>query len=143
MSLPKTQIEFFQPRSVGDREWGREMLVMHAPGKYTGKLLKINAGKRGGLQYHRLKDEAEFLLEGQMIVRFVDEQGRLTSRILKPGDSVRFPPGAIHQTEALTDCLIFEASTPHFNDRVRVEEFFGMPTGGGLPTTKEEEIETW
>ena len=141
-ALALTQVEVFEPKSVGEREWGEELLIMHAPGKYTGKLLKIKAGKKGGLQYHRLKDEADYLLSGQMIVRYVTLEGKLASRVINPGESVRFPPGAVHQTEAISDCLVFEASTPHFNDRVRVEEFFGLEKEGGLPTTSLEEIET-
>ena len=143
LALANQQIEFFTPKPVGEREWGEELLIMHAPGKYIGKLLKIKAGKKGGLQYHRLKDEADYLLSGQMIVRYVTPEGNLASRVLNPGESVRFPPGAVHQTEALTDCLVFEASTLHFNDRVRVEEIFGLEKSGGLPTTSLGELETW
>ena len=36
-----------------------------------------------------------------------------------------FPPGSIHQ-RAITNCEMIEASTPHFNDRVRVEKKFGI-----------------
>ena len=38
------------------------------------------------------------------------------------------------------DCLIIEASTNHFNDRVRCEELYGHEPLEGLPTTSEEEI---
>jgi hypothetical protein len=43
-------VEFFTPEDVGPRIWGREILVAHVPGKYTGKLIKMNAGAAGGLQ---------------------------------------------------------------------------------------------
>jgi len=52
-----------------------------------------------------------------------------------------FPPGAVHQEEAITDCTIIEASTPHFNDRVRVEEKYGVNINGGLPSTTIDEVE--
>ena len=42
--------------------------------------------------------------------------------------------------EALEDCYIIEASTNHFNDRVRCEELYGVEVVEGLPTTAEEEI---
>ena len=50
-------------------------------------------------------------------------------------------PRTLHQT-ALTDVEIIEVSTPHFNDRVRVEEKFGLDPKQyhGLPTTEENEI---
>ena len=34
-------------------------------------------------------------------------------RILEAGDVSHYPPGAIHQEEALEDCYIIEASTNH------------------------------
>ena len=43
-------------------------------------------------------------------------------KILKKGDVFHFPPKMIHQEKALTNCKIIEVSTPHFNDRVRVEK---------------------
>ena len=52
-----------------------------------------------------------------------------------------FPPGLVHQEEALEDCFIIEASTPHFNDRVRMEESYGLGLPSGLPTTEESQIE--
>ena len=61
-------------------------------------------------------------------------------KILKPGASFHFPPGAVHQEEALTDCVIIEASSPHFNDRVRVEKKYGMSSKDGLPSTLKNEV---
>ena len=46
----------------------------------------------------------------------------MNNKILKAGDCFHLPPGFVHQEEALTDCEIIEISTPHFNDRVRVEK---------------------
>ena len=65
----------------------------------------------------------------------------LTKKLLKKGDTFHFPPGCIHQEEALTNCEIIEASTPHFNDRVRVEEKYGLTFSGGLNSTTEDEVE--
>ena len=35
---------------------------------------------------------------------------------------IPFSTRAVHQEIALSNCTIIEASTPHFNDRVRVEK---------------------
>ena len=64
----------------------------------------------------------------------------LKERILKAGDWFHFPPKSVHQEEALTDLEIIEASTPHFNDRVRVEKLFGMKENKGLKSTKLKDI---
>lgn len=136
-------VEFFTPEDVGPRNWGREILVAHAPGKYVGKLIMMNAGAAGGLQKHHLKDEVSYIHAGEVWVDYDPGNGQLERKRLGPGQSVRFPTGAVHRVTAITDCIIFEASTPHFNDRVRVEEQYGetIPEGG-LPSTTIDEVET-
>ena len=90
------------------------------------KRLFVKAGNKGGLQYHRLKNEGGYLVSGEMIIRYDDGEGGLTEKVIRAGDSFHFPPGVVHQEEAITDCVIIEGSTPHFNDRVRCEEVFGL-----------------
>jgi len=127
--------------SVGPRTWGEETLLVLASGKYTLKKLFIKAGSKGGLQYHRQKDEAGFLVSGKLLVTFENEEGNLSQSVLSAGDHYHFQTGVVHQEEAIEDCIIIEASTPHFNDRVRVEELHGLSAEGGLPTTNENDIE--
>ena len=143
MKQEHVNVDFFQPESVGERDWGEEILVALSPGKYSGKVLKMKAGHVGGLQFHHMKDESAYIVSGELRFYFDKGDGKLDSRILKAGDCVRIPPGAIHREEAITDVVIFETSTPHFNDRCRVEERYGEPTNeGGLPSTTSEEVET-
>ena len=59
-----------------------------------------------------------------MLVRYDNGKGKLVKKILKQGDCFHFPPYFVHQEEAITDCEIIEVSTPHFNDRVRVEKIW-------------------
>jgi mannose-6-phosphate isomerase len=126
---------------VGTRDWGEEILLVLASGKYTMKKLIIHAGKKGGLQYHRKKDEAGYIISGRMLLRYQDENHRLAEREVGPGEWFHFPPGSIHQEEAITDVVLIEVSTTHFNDRVRMESKFGINEYSGLPTTSEDEIE--
>ena len=77
----------------------------------------IKKNKKGGLQYHRLKNECGILLSGKLKVKFLNKKKKIVSKILKPGQCFHFPPGVIHQEIALEKCLIIEASSPHLNDR--------------------------
>ena len=79
-------------------------------------------------------------MSGKLKVRFDNGKGKLKEKILKSGDCFHFPNGAVHQEEALTNCSIIEASTPHFNDRVRVESRYGLKEKNGLPSTKKREV---
>ena len=135
-------VRFFKPKDVGPRNWGREILVAHVPGLYTGKVLLMKAGARGGLQKHHLKNESAYFYSGEMIFRYDPGDGKIRQKKLVAGDAVHIPPGAVHQEEAVTDCIIFETSTPHFNDRVRMEPEYDLEIPpGGLPTTTIDEVE--
>jgi mannose-6-phosphate isomerase len=126
-------VERFEPR-VLEREWGTETFVAQTA-NYLGKVLRMKAGTKGGLQYHVEKEETFYLFEGSAIVR-ADWDGKIVEVPMGAGESYHVPPGAVHQVEAVTNCIFFEASTPHLDDRVRVEEKYGLPADGGLPTTR-------
>ena len=131
---------FPKEKSVGKRDWGKEKLLVLISKILSLKKLIIKSGKKGGLQYHRKKNECGILLSGKLILRYENGRGKLIKKILKPGAIYHFPPKSIHQTEAITDCIIIEASTPHFNDRVRVEKKYGLTVDSGLPTTFSKQI---
>lgn len=116
------------------RDWGQEIIIAHTP-TYLGKCLMMDAGTKGGLQYHIEKDETFFLLIGRAVVRG-EKDGKLFEVEMLPEQSYHVPPRAVHQVEAIEACIFFECSTPHFNDRVRVEAEFGLIQDGGLPTTR-------
>ena len=136
------EVEVFpKSESIGERPWGTEILLAIVSNKFSVKRLHIKAGNKGGLQFHRLKDEVAVIISGQMIVRYDLGDGIIREKVVTKGDVVHFPPGMVHQEEAVTDCEIIEASTPHFNDRVRVEEVYGLELTDGLPTTQPQDIE--
>lgn len=139
MKKIKTPI-FPKPKSVGKRNWGSELLLALIPKVLSLKKLKIKKGKQGGLQYHRKKNECGIILKGRLLIRYQNQHGKLEQKVLSKGKIFHFPPGAIHQEKALTDVEIIEASTPHFNDRVRVEKKFKIKKLSGLPTTKLKDI---
>lgn len=128
-------IEKFAIRDVGARSWGREVLIAHTP-FYLGKILYMNAGHAGGLQYHREKVETFFLFSGKAwVITDGGPDRSLVKFLMLPGESYHIPAGAVHKVEAIEDCIFFEVSTPHFDDRVRVEDRYGLKQDGGLPTT--------
>lgn len=110
-------IERFEPRSLGEKEWGVELLVAHTA-QYTGKVLVMRAGTSGPFQHHVQKDETFHLFSGEARVTFRDADGYLHEVKMYTGESYHVPPGAAHQVAAVSNCVFFEASTPHFDDRV-------------------------
>lgn len=114
-------IEKFLPMNLGDKSWGVERLVAHTP-HYTGKVLFMHATGTGALQYHEFKDETFHLFSGSAMVQYYDDDGVNNFVKMNAGESYHVPPGAVHRVEALTDCVLFECSTPHFDDRVFVQQ---------------------
>ena len=112
-----------------EKPWGYE-LHWAVTERYVGKLIHVNAGHALSLQYHNLKDETIFLWSGRMLFEIAEGHegtttGPLTQRELKPGESVHVTPKTLHRMTAVTDCDIFEVSTPELQDVVRVEDRYG------------------
>ena len=107
------------------KPWGFETIWAHSDA-YVGKILHINAGEALSVQYHREKDETVHLLAGEMIY-WVKLPGsdQLQDMKLKKGESFRIAPGTVHYMEAVTDCDVLEASTPHLDDVVRLKDRYG------------------
>jgi len=105
------------------KPWGHETIWAHTE-HYVGKVLHIKAGHALSLQYHHQKDETIHLLRGEMIYR-IQQGEQLVEVTLKAGESYRNTPGTIHQMEAVTDCDVLEASTPHLDDVVRLTDRYG------------------
>ena len=101
----------------------------------------MKKGASGDLQKHHLKDEAGYIVYGKLKVIYA-EQDNLKECLLEAGETYHFPTGCVHKSVALENTLIIECSTPHFNDRVRMEKQFGLEEIGGLPSTKLEDIKT-
>jgi quercetin dioxygenase-like cupin family protein len=112
-----TPVKFVQ------KPWGHEVIWAHTE-LYVGKVLHIKAGHSLSVQYHNQKDETIHLLRGEMVYR-VDSGNGLKDVPLKAGESFRNTPGTIHQMEAVTDCDVLEASTPHLDDVVRLTDRYG------------------
>lgn len=132
--MPRPSVELRAPIQVGKRDWGYELLIAQTD-QYIGKVLEMHPWTAGGLQYHREKVETFYLHAGEAWVDYDTGDGKITSLLMRPGMSVHVPAGAVHRVRATDRCVFFEVSTPHFNDRVRVEKEYGEPEVGGLPTT--------
>jgi len=134
--LAKPVAQFPEPKEVGPREWGKEILLCLSPGNYSMKRIEMRKGSEGGLQKHHLKDEAGVVLYGSADVIYADSDDNLVQRTVDFGDCFHFPAGSVHKIVALTDFCYIECSTPHFNDRIKLDD------KGGLESTKLEDVVT-
>lgn len=105
-----------------EKPWGREMLWASTE-HYAAKMLYIEPGQRLSLQKHVKKEETIFVWQGPMILTTVGGE----EREIEPGGVVHIAPGQVHRFAAPAEghVLLFEVSTPHLDDVLRLEDAYG------------------
>jgi mannose-6-phosphate isomerase len=119
------------PRRV-DKPWGYE-LIWAETGAYVGKILHVRAGEALSLQKHLIKDETLHLLSGEVVLLAGRGPDCLERVLIGVGESVRIHPGIVHRIEAVRDSDLLEASTPHLDDVVRLQDRYGRAPGRSSP----------
>jgi len=105
------------------KPWGYEKWIAITD-RYVLKEIFMRTGFRSSLQYHKVKEETNYVLSGKGILHCGD--GRL---VLEKGVSFHIFPNEVHRVEAATDLTMIEASTPEVDDIVRVQDDYNRPNG--------------
>ncbi len=114
----------FDPQKV-EKPWGWE-LIWALTDEYCGKILFVRAGESLSLQFHNVKDESWYVLEGRARIELGQAgESSLAEEVIAPGEAFRFRPGTVHRVTALEDTRILEVSTPQLDDVVRLEDRYG------------------
>lgn len=103
-----------------DKPWGYEKTIVNNS-KYLVKELYIKKDYRTSLHYHPRKDESMHVLSGEGYIEIPKEKKR---QPMKPGTVVRIEPNRTHSIVATENLRIYEYSTPHPKDSVRVKDFY-------------------
>lgn len=111
------------PRKV-DKAWGCEH-ILELNKNYCFKRIEINKGHKTSLQYHVHKHETNYLACGTARYHWRDEDGFMHSKEVSPGFFVTLKPKEVHRFEALTNIVLFEASSPEIWDVVRIKDEYG------------------
>ena len=111
-----------------EKPWGHEVRWAITD-KYLGKLLHINRGQSLSRQYHEVKDETVYVLQGLLILELGQQPNGSAefTKVLEEGESYRITPGQIHRFVAPTDGFVklIEVSTPEIDDVVRLQDDYG------------------
>ncbi len=105
------------------KPWGYE-LIFAKTDRYAGKILHVNRGECLSLQYHEMKEETLFVVQGELRLT-VEYDGERRVVILREGEAFHIPPRLIHRMEAVVDTDVAEVSTPELHDVVRLEDRYG------------------
>ncbi len=107
-----------------DKPWGHE-IIWAKTDHYVAKILFVKAGESLSLQYHQKKLETMYFESGECQVETGPDESHLRSVQFKSGDVFHIPVGILHRLKAISDCRIFEVSTPHLDDVVRLRDNYG------------------
>ena len=111
-----------------EKPWGYELILTHETLPYTSKIMHILAGKRLSLQIHDKKIETYYLASGKCNLIIENDKGELTTIHLENGKGYTVLPGQKHRHQAVTDCDVFEASTPELGNTYRLEDDYSRST---------------
>lgn len=110
-----------------EKPWGYELRIAFTE-HYAGKILHIRRGAALSVHLHRSKHETSYLVTGRLMIENGWSEHELMETEATPGYSWHIRPGEIHSIEALEDSVVFEVSTPHRADAVRLRDRYGRPT---------------
>lgn len=110
-----------------EKPWGYELIFTPPDLPYTGKILHINAGKRLSLQVHDKKQETGFIRTGQCNLIIENTSGEMETIEMQPDKGYNIVPGQKHRYQAITDCDVFEVSTPEIGTTYRLEDDYKRP----------------
>lgn len=114
-----------------DKPWGYEIWITGEHPQYCLKKIFIKEGTKTSLQYHNEKRETNVLFEGSARLHFKKNDSVEIATVqskdigscdLKNVSVIDVFPLTIHRLEALTDILLYEASTPQLDDVVRITD---------------------
>ena len=110
-----------------EKPWGYELYFIAPDQKYMTKNMHINAGCRQSMQVHDAKTETYVLVKGRALVLLENSKGEMVERELEPEKGFTTQIGQRHRLVAITDCDIFEASTPETGITIRLEDDYARP----------------
>ncbi|MDO8442715.1 MAG: adenylyltransferase/cytidyltransferase family protein [bacterium] len=105
---------------VVKKPWGKEEWVAHNK-LYTGKIISIDPWQKLSEQYHNMKHETIYVLEGKLKVGIGSKE-----TILEAGKSIVILPKTVHRFSAGKDAVkLFEISTSEVEDVIRLSDSYG------------------
>ena len=131
-------IQHFSTIKKIDKPWGYELWLSDGTETpYAMKVLYLKKGAKTSLHFHRQKSEHNCIFSGTARMSYEATDGSIQSVVLTAGHVARVMPNAKHRVEALTDVVLFEASSPQLDDVIRVADDTGR--GDGKITSEHRE----
>jgi len=110
-----------------NKPWGYEIILTETGLPYVGKILHIEVGKRLSLQIHDAKKETSCLINGRCNLIIENEIGELETLEMEKQKGYTININQKHRYLAITDCDVYEVSTPEIGITYRLEDDYARP----------------
>jgi len=120
------------------KPWGHELWISGEHPNYAFKQIAIKPGTKTSLQYHLHKQETNVLFQGKTLLYYKKDvqvsnakvsQEHLGVAEISAIAAIDISPPVIHRLEALTEVVLYEVSTPHLDDVIRIQDDSGRKDG--------------
>jgi len=134
----KKKIKINKIKSLKEKEvykvkkpWGYELWINGQAPTHSFKKIFIKKGNRTSLQFHRKKIETNFLFRGSAELTLSKKNGKnkkihilenIYKKKINSGTFVNVNNYAVHRLKAISDILLYEVSTPHLDDVIRLAD---------------------
>lgn len=113
------------------KPWGYEVWISSECKDYAFKKILINKSFKTSLQYHKIKEEINLLYNG--VAKLIYQNPKQTNKLIEEEvsaiSSIHIKPNVVHRIKAETKIILFEISTPHLDDVIRIEDDFHRKNG--------------
>jgi len=113
--------------SVVKKPYGEELLLTTRDLPYVGKIRRLKAGCRDSLQYHDQKTETVILTKGEAFIYLGQDPNTLQKTPMVINQPYTIFPLTIHRHQAITDCELFEISTPEIGTTFHLADDYQRP----------------
>lgn len=108
-------LESIDLNKVVNKVWGWEYWIVNCQ-FYCSKFLKIKKDHICSTHYHQKKHETFHILSGYVYMEYDSNFVDRTYWRMTTGDTIIIPPFTKHAFGGITDALMLEVSTQHFDD---------------------------
>ena len=114
-----------------NKPWGYELWINGQEPTYSFKKIFIKKGNRTSLQFHKKKIETNYLFKGKAELTLSKKSGKydkdqilnnIYKKKLKPGNFLNVDNYAVHRLKAISNITLYEVSTPHLDDVIRLAD---------------------
>ena len=120
------------------KHWGYELWINKRDKNFAFKKIFLKKGKKTSLQLHEKKQETNFLFKGNAYLHFLIKNKKLNEINLnkdikkikiKNPVTVNVDPETVHRIEAIDNLTLYEVSTPHLDDVIRLQDDISRQSG--------------